>query len=200
MTLATTQAEPETGAKDRLLTAALTLFNEKGYAASSVREIVEAAGVTKPVLYYYFGSKEGIYLELMESSYQMFQAIVARTISISGTAEERITQFCTELFDISLQKLPMVRLMNGIHYGPPQGTPKFDLEIFSVAMTEVLYKLVQEGIESGELKTSQVEDAVRTVMAIVTTAINEQLCSRDNKPDRDTLVRMLRLLMSGMAQ
>ncbi|GFO53097.1 TetR family transcriptional regulator [Geomonas sp. Red276] len=200
MTTATTQAEPETGAKERLLNAALTLFNEKGYAASSVREIVEAAGVTKPVLYYYFGSKEGIYLELMESSYQMFQAIVARTVSLSGSTEERIIQFCGELFDISLQKLPLVRLMNAIHYGPPQGTPKFDLEVFSVAMMELLLQLIKEGIDSGELKTNNVEDVARTVMAIVSSTITEQLCSRDNKPDRATLVRMLRLLMSGMAR
>ena len=31
-----------------------------GFDATSVREIVEAAGVAKPTLYYYFGSKEGL--------------------------------------------------------------------------------------------------------------------------------------------
>ncbi|MFZ2948198.1 MAG: helix-turn-helix domain-containing protein [Desulfuromonadaceae bacterium] len=38
--------------RERLLTAALTIFNTKGYAAASVREIVVAAGVTKPAIYY----------------------------------------------------------------------------------------------------------------------------------------------------
>src|SRR3954463_8435651 len=36
------------------------LFARHGYDATSVREIVEAAGVTKPTLYYYFGSKQGL--------------------------------------------------------------------------------------------------------------------------------------------
>ena len=40
--------------------AAARLFAERGYDATSVREIVEAAGVTKPTLYYHFGSKEGL--------------------------------------------------------------------------------------------------------------------------------------------
>ena len=37
-----------------------SLFAERGYDATSVREIVEAAGVAKPTLYYYFRSKEGL--------------------------------------------------------------------------------------------------------------------------------------------
>jgi hypothetical protein len=39
------KGEPESGARERLLVAALESFNDKGYAAASVREIVEAAGV-----------------------------------------------------------------------------------------------------------------------------------------------------------
>jgi AcrR family transcriptional regulator len=40
--------------------AAARLFAERGYDATSVREIVEAAGVAKPTMYYYFRSKEGL--------------------------------------------------------------------------------------------------------------------------------------------
>ena len=39
---------------------AACLFARRGFDATSVREIVEAAGVTKPTLYYHFGSKEGL--------------------------------------------------------------------------------------------------------------------------------------------
>lgn len=120
MTSATRGKEPEAGARERLLASALTLFNQRGYAAASVREIVDAAGVTKPVLYYYFGNKEGIYLELMQTSYVTFESLAARTNSLYGTAQERIIQFCTDLFDVSVEKLPLVRLIYAIYYGPPQ--------------------------------------------------------------------------------
>ena len=46
--------------RSRLLHAAVEIFERKGYAAASVREIVAHAGVTKPALYYHFRSKEGI--------------------------------------------------------------------------------------------------------------------------------------------
>jgi AcrR family transcriptional regulator len=191
--------EPEAGARERLLTAALTLFNEKGYAATSVRELVHAAGVTKPVLYYYFGNKEGIYLELMESSYRTFESLAAAVVSREGSAQEKIVQFCSDLFDISLERLPLVRLIYAIYYGPPQGAPQFDLEAFFVRMIEVIQQFVSAGVANGELKENRVIDVTRAILAILTSAINDQLCRREEKLTRDGMVRMLRLLMSGIA-
>ncbi len=51
--------------ESRLLTAALRLFGKHGYAAVSVRDVARAAGVTTPNGYYYFKSKQGLYLRLL---------------------------------------------------------------------------------------------------------------------------------------
>ncbi len=45
---------------ERILSTALDLFAVKGYDATAVREICEAAGITKPTLYHFFGSKDGV--------------------------------------------------------------------------------------------------------------------------------------------
>lgn len=50
-----------------LLNTALELFTSRGYDATGVQEIVEAAGVTKPTLYHYFGSKRGLLDALLNS-------------------------------------------------------------------------------------------------------------------------------------
>jgi len=192
------EAEPEACVRERLLTAALALFNDKGYAATSVREIVQAAGVTKPVLYYYFGNKEGIFLELMRNSYHSFESLAARTVSLDGAVQERIIRFCCDLFDASLERLPEVRLIYAIYYGPPQGAPQFDLEAYFIRMMELVYRLVSQGVASGAWSGHSVEDAARAIIAIVTSAINEQLSRRESKLDRDGMVRLLRLLMRGM--
>ena len=63
---------------EQLMGAALKLFTRRGYSATTVRELVEAAGATKPVLYYYFGSKEGLFLELMRTHFGRLEAIVGR--------------------------------------------------------------------------------------------------------------------------
>lgn len=60
-------AAPASGARtrDRILDVALALFAEKGYEATSMREIAEQLGFTKPALYYHFDSKEDIVRALL---------------------------------------------------------------------------------------------------------------------------------------
>jgi TetR/AcrR family transcriptional regulator len=199
MTLQTQKNEPDAGARERLLAAALDLFNEKGYAATSVRELVAAAGVTKPVLYYYFANKEGIYLELMQNSYGTFESLVGG-ISLKGSAQESIIQFCRDLFDISVERLELVRLIYAIYYGPPQGAPPFDLGAYFVRMLELIQRMVRAGMDRNELQQGSVEDMSRAIIAILTSSINDLLCGREAKLDREGLVRMLRLLMDGIAR
>ncbi|WP_099467381.1 TetR/AcrR family transcriptional regulator [Konateibacter massiliensis] len=53
--------------RETILEEALDLFYTKGYDSVGVQEIAENAGITKPTLYYYFGSKTGLLKEILES-------------------------------------------------------------------------------------------------------------------------------------
>ncbi len=53
----------------KLLDCALDLFAARGFDAVGVQEIVDAAGVTKPTLYHYFGSKSGLMQSLLASNF-----------------------------------------------------------------------------------------------------------------------------------
>lgn len=50
--------------KARLLLSALSHFAAKGYNGVQVKEVAAEAGVSKPTLYYHFGSKEGLFRQL----------------------------------------------------------------------------------------------------------------------------------------
>lgn len=60
--------------RNKILTTALSLFAKKGYDAVSTLEIAQASGITKPTMYYYFGSKEGLLEEVLSSYYNRFLA------------------------------------------------------------------------------------------------------------------------------
>ena len=60
---------------------AARLFAQHGYDATSVREIVEAAGVAKPTLYYYFRSKEGLAQALLTVPLSNLVAALAPGVS-----------------------------------------------------------------------------------------------------------------------
>lgn len=192
-------APPQPDARERLLNSALTLFTQRGYAAASVREICTSAGVTKPVLYYYFGSKEGLYLHLMEGTYALFESRVARITTFPGDVRQRIIHFCEVVFDISIEQLLVVRLMYSIYYGAPQGAPAFDLEKYYDRMLEVIAGLVQEGIAQGEIKPGNVNDMVWAVLSCLSIAMEEQLCHLQPRLDRTSMTRMLNIVFDGMA-
>src|SRR5829696_10366914 len=51
--------------RTQLLSVAVEVFGERGFHATSMSEVAEAAGVTKPVLYQHFNSKRALYLEAL---------------------------------------------------------------------------------------------------------------------------------------
>lgn len=55
--------------REKIQSAALDLFYAKGYDAVGIQEIVDAAGITKPTLYYYFGSKRGLLETLLQENF-----------------------------------------------------------------------------------------------------------------------------------
>jgi AcrR family transcriptional regulator len=195
----TNSPHPPADARDRLLSAALDQFTLRGYAATSVRELCEAAGVTKPVLYYYFKSKEGLYLQLMEESYSHFEAMLADLTGIQGNIRERLTGFCAGLFAVYTAQLPLVKLCYSIYYGTPQGAPYFNLSQYYDRLLHVVSSLVEEGVESGEIGNENVADSAWAIMGCLNIAIEEQLCHGSNpRIDQASMLRMIELVFTGI--
>jgi TetR/AcrR family transcriptional regulator len=190
---------PPSDARERLLAAALDQFTLRGYAATSVRELCEAAGVTKPVLYYYFKSKEGLYLQLMEESHAQFETILTDLTRYPGSARERVVHFCAGLYSSYTRQLPLVKLCYSIYYGTPQGAPTFNLEQYYDRMLDVLTGLVKEGIALGEIRHGKEQDIVWTILACLNITIEEQLCHSNPRIDGASMTRMLDLVFSGIA-
>jgi AcrR family transcriptional regulator len=57
--------ESATGTREKIYRAARSEFLQRGFDGARVDRIVQQAGVNKRMLYHYFGSKEGLYRELM---------------------------------------------------------------------------------------------------------------------------------------
>lgn len=70
--------------RENILKSALHLFYAKGYDAVGVQEIAEAAQVTKPTLYHYFGSKYGLLESLIETYYSTFSQALEQAAVYEG--------------------------------------------------------------------------------------------------------------------
>jgi len=66
---------------------ALELFSAKGYEGVSVNELTEAAGITKPTLYYYYKSKEGLFEAVCNEHYDKLNKNIAETAVYNSNPE-----------------------------------------------------------------------------------------------------------------
>ena len=75
--------------REQLLQVALTVFAQRGYHTTSMNDIADAAGVTKPVLYQHFDSKRALYIAVLDAvGKNMIHAISAATKSVpTGKAQ-----------------------------------------------------------------------------------------------------------------
>lgn len=151
------EQQNELAVRERLLEAAVGLFVRKGYHATSVREIVEAAGVTKPVLYYWFHSKEGVFRALMEMAVEAHTEVVARVLAQPGTAADRILLLGEQVLELIRENADVVRLFDAVYYGPREGAPEVDFDPLHGAFRRVLFGLIDEGVRLGEFRGDDLE-------------------------------------------
>lgn len=95
MTDALTDSTPPTGdpaasTHDRLLSAAATLFAERGYGGTSMADIAEQVGVRKASLYNYYPSKEEILMDLLHRGIDAWAGACAPALEAPGTHGERL--------------------------------------------------------------------------------------------------------------
>ena len=74
----------------QLLELAEALFAERGYAGASMDELARRAGVTKPVVYELFGSKDGLFAACVDRSIERLAADIATAVRAQDDPEERL--------------------------------------------------------------------------------------------------------------
>lgn len=80
---------PAAERRAQLLDVALQVFGEKGFHDTSMNDIGDAAGVTKPVLYQHFGSKRALFLEVLrEVGGRLRDAVGKATASAEGPQQQ----------------------------------------------------------------------------------------------------------------
>jgi AcrR family transcriptional regulator len=68
-----------------------SVFAQRGYEATSVEEIAERAGISKPIVYEHFGGKEGLYAVIVDREIEHIVRCITEAIS-TGTPRERLEQ------------------------------------------------------------------------------------------------------------
>jgi AcrR family transcriptional regulator len=189
----------ERSVEQRLLEAAIQLFTERGYTATSVREIVERAGVTKPALYYHFASKESLYLAILDDLARYADEVIAKSRVAKGSIRQRLEKFVVAVFEAFERKKAGVRFINAVFWGPAQGAPPFDFQTFHNKLLVVMREIVAEGIAAGELRAADPADVTLALMGVLSFTMDLTLARPELGVGKDGLRRALDLLFEGLA-
>jgi len=185
--------------RDRLLGAALQLFARKGFESASVRELTEAAKVTRPTLYYHFGSKEGLYLELVERLCATVEDSILRSLVPQGTARVRLRSFVLKILDSIIEDAGNQRFFFVISLDPRRNNLSSFHERMRNFIAAVVELLLEEGAEKGEFEIEDVKWITKVILALVDSFIYNQIFLAYPKSYRDETEKMLDVLLDQIA-
>jgi len=103
----------------RILAAAADAFAAHGYHAASIREIAQMAGVTKPVLYDHFASKEHLYVALIEGVRDALTGTTAVRMASRLPVEARLRAAVDAFFGYVETNPSAAKVL----FTPPEGEP-----------------------------------------------------------------------------
>lgn len=155
-----------------LLDCALSLFAEKGYTATSVRDVIGAAGVTQPTLYYYFDGKPGLFLELLKSKYESSLKALRETIETVDGTRERLHAIIASSFRYCADDPRVPRLMFQTAYGPPIAEVREHLDRLASERFDLVRNVMENGVISGELTNSSADGLALAFCCLMDQHIN----------------------------
>lgn len=137
-------------ARNKILDTSIRLFAQKGYAACCIREICQAAGVTKPVLYYHFHSKEQLYRELMLDLFNQGRKNLLRLSNSRGSLRDRLVPYVDSEFRNCRKDPSSVRFMFRMLFSPEEELPYFNFIDEFQRQRDVIAGFIRERIDAGE--------------------------------------------------
>jgi len=121
-----------------ILNKALDLFAERGYDAVGVQEVCEAAGVTKPTLYHYYGSKRGLLSALVSERAEPFRARLAEAASYRHDLPQSLLQVAEEYFRFASAEPKLYRLLLALWFVVPSSEAFQVVLAFNIAQQELI--------------------------------------------------------------
>ncbi|MFZ2487732.1 MAG: helix-turn-helix domain-containing protein [Anaerolineae bacterium] len=103
--------------RDLILDKATELFARRGYDAVGVQEIADAAGVKKPTLYHYFGSKAGLLQTLLDENFTVLFAALEQIV-YHHDLTMTLLGITRAYFDFARRYRTFYRMQLGMWYAP----------------------------------------------------------------------------------
>ena len=199
MSSRSTQSSSDT--RRQILQAALHHFAHSGYAGASVQAIVDAARVTKPVLYYHFGNKEGLYRALIDWAADERLRRSQEAAARGETLAEKFVEIIAASFDFVRQNRELTRLGFATAFAAKGEVPDQNhcmckgRQVFDM-MANLAESARRDGVLKGDFSA---EELTMGIYGAMNFRVLVHLAMPEMPLDRKTASRIVTLFLSGGA-
>jgi TetR/AcrR family transcriptional regulator len=106
--------------RSAILTVAEQLFSRRGYESVGIQEVVDTAGITKPTLYYYFGSKDGLLQAIVSEKGKALTELVRHDAEYAHNLEINLTGLFKDILRFARENQDYFRLLVNLFASAPE--------------------------------------------------------------------------------
>ncbi len=139
--------EEAAATRDLLLKSALSVFSQKGYTAATLEDVAKSAGVTRGAIYWHFGSKAELYVELMQAYSSRGNQIVQAAAAEGGGLVEILRRV-------------FIRLLEAVETDPALRAA-MEISLFKTERSEELFAAQQQSLESSRALVASLAETLR---------------------------------------
>jgi TetR/AcrR family transcriptional regulator len=152
--------------REAILAAAKTIFAGAGLAGARTEAIAAAAGVNKALLYYYFKSKERLYVAVLEDEFRGFSEEAIGLLSGPGSPRSILLRFVGLHFDAISRKQRFAPLHQQFMMSGARSMAAL-VQKYAIPRSRALGRLLDRGIRAGEFRRVDLRHAAISITALV---------------------------------
>lgn len=168
--------------QDRMINGALKIFAQNGYQKASTDDIVKEAGISKGLLFHYFGSKAGLYEFVYEYSSRYLSMELKRAVSLRETDLFVLLSQAEAAKNVLFRNYPYMQKFLFTSYDLPDEDMKAKMEEYNELVKAAMDEVISRADESRLVSDVDSSLLVRS-MEYVTRGLMETALNKGMDPD-----------------
>ncbi|WP_344950123.1 TetR/AcrR family transcriptional regulator [Terrabacter ginsenosidimutans] len=161
-------SDPDASTVERLLQAAAHAFADKGFHATTTRDIASGAGLSPAGVYVHFGSKEELLFALSRSGHESALRLLRSAIADASTPADQLVTAMARFTEWHVEQYQVARVVQYEHH---HLTPEHHAEV--LALRKEMDSLVRDVLDRGVADGSfSVDDSADTALALLSIVVD----------------------------
>jgi AcrR family transcriptional regulator len=181
----------------KILQMGLELFAKRGFDAVGVQEIADAAEITKPTLYHYFGSKEGLLESILRKNFSPLFAELEKSAGYHHDVKNTLEAVVRTYFSFASRHLNFYRFQLSCRFSPPQSTAFNAIKQYGKKQQEIFENLFLQAAQDHGNMRGRHQRYAASFLGIINTYIGLKT-SADMELDEPVVSNAVHQFMHGI--